>query len=386
MVKSLNIGMLICATAMTVSCGGGGGADGAGNPIGESPVSMVELGRKLFFDTNLSSGSNQACASCHDPAHGFADPRASVLAPVSEGSVGGEFGNRNAPTAAYAAYIPEFGVVASQDQTPETDSKYQGGQFLDGRAANLTEQAKGPFLNPVEMNNANAAEVVAKVQNASYSADFLVVFGADAFSDTTTAYNNIATAIAAFEASPEVNPFSSKYDAYLAGQYTLTASEQRGLDLFMDANGAKCANCHTLGDTSETSLFSNFRYYNIGTPGNPTNPANVADNSFVDEGLGASSAIAVTDQTAERGKFRVPTLRNVELTSPYMHNGVYETLEEVVIHYDIQVANEYVTPEVDDPNIAAEMNAGTFVGLNLSAPEDYVDLVNFMKTLTDGYF
>ena len=384
--KLQTIGMLIMATTMTVSCGGGSGENSTGNPTGGATVSMVELGRKLFFDTNLSSGNNQACASCHDPANGFADPRASVLAPVSEGSVGGEFGNRNAPTAAYASYTPQFGVVASQDQTPETDSNYQGGQFLDGRAATLIEQAKGPFLNPVEMNNANAAEVVGKVQNASYSADFLAVFGADAFSDTTTAYNNIATAIAAFESSPEVNPFSSKFDAYLAGQYTLTASEQRGFDLFMDANGAKCANCHTVGDTSETSLFTNFRYYNIGTPGNPNNPAYIADNSFVDEGLGASSAIASADQAAERGKFRVPTLRNVELTAPYMHNGVYGTLEEVVIHYDIQVANEYVTPEVNDPNIAAEMNAGTYSGLNLSAPEDYEDLVNFMKTLTDGYF
>ena len=373
-----SLSLIFLATLMTASCGGGSGD--SGTTLSDNSAAMIELGRKLFFDTDLSNQSNQSCATCHDPAAGFADPRVTKDAPVSEGSVGGDFGDRNAPTAAYASFAPSFGTVAAGDQTPETDSKYQGGQFLDGRAADLIEQAKGPFLNPVEMNNASEAEVVAKVQNASYSADFLAVFGANAFSDTTTAYNNIATAIAAFEASPEMKPFTSKFDASLVGLYTLTASERRGKDLFMDPNGAKCANCHTIGDTSEESLFTNFRYYNIGTPSNPQNPANIANSSFVDEGLGASAAIDPADQAAERGKFKVPTLRNVELTAPYMHNGVYETLEEVIRHYDIQVANMFITPEVNDPNIAVEMNTA----LDLQ-PQDYIDLENFMLTLTDGY-
>lgn len=382
-----SVGFALLIASLTVSCGGGGGGGGddGGNSSTNTTTTMVELGRKLFFDTNLSSGSNQACASCHDPDNGFADPRVSVTAPVSEGSVGGTFGDRNAPTAAYASFAPSFGLVADADQTPETDSKYQGGQFLDGRAVDLIEQAKGPFLNPLEMNNSSEAEVVAMVQNADYASDFIAVFGAGAFNDTSVAYHNIATAIAAFEASSEVNQFSSKFDAYLAGSYTLTASEQRGFDLFVDAEATKCANCHTVGDTPETSLFTNFRYYNIGTPMNLNNPAYLADNSFVDDGLGASSAIAESDRNGERGKFKVPTLRNVELTAPYMHNGVYATLEETVLHYDIQVANLFITPEVNEANIAAELNAGTFVGLGLS-DQDRADLVNFMKTLTDGYF
>ncbi len=374
------LSLLFAVTLMTASCGGGGGG-GTDGSSGGSSVTLAGLGRKLFFDVNLSSGSNQACASCHDPANGFADPRATVNTPVSEGSPAGIFGDRNAPTAAYASFAPAFGTLAAADQTPETDSNYQGGQFLDGRALDLVAQAKGPFLNPLEMNNASEAEVVAKVQNASYSADFLAVFGADAFNDTATAYHNIATAIAAFEATAELNPFSSKFDAYLAGRYTFTASEQRGFDLFTDPSGAKCANCHTLGATSQESLFTNFRYYNIGTPANPQNPALIADSSFVDEGLGGSAAIDPADQAAERGKFKVPTLRNVELTAPYMHNGVYATLEEVIRHYDIQVANMFITPEVNDPNIAAEMTTA----LNL-LPQDYIDLENFMLTLTDGYF
>ncbi|MEW8086784.1 MAG: cytochrome c peroxidase [Candidatus Thiodiazotropha endolucinida] len=378
-------GIAVLIGCLTVSCGGGGGGGGNSDNSNTSTISMAELGKRLFFDTNLSSGSNQSCGTCHDPDNGFADPRVSVTSPVSEGSVGGEFGDRNAPTAAYASFAPSFGEVADQDQTPETNSNYQGGQFLDGRAVDLVEQAKGPFLNPVEMNNTSEAEVVAKVQNSDYSSDFIAVFGMDAFNDTTMAYHNIATAIAAFEASSEVNRFSSKFDAYLMGSYTMTASEQRGFDLFMDAEVTKCANCHTVGDTPETSLFTNFRYYNIGTPINLNNPAYLADNSFIDIGLGASSAIAASDRAGERGKFKVPTLRNVELTAPYMHNGVYATLEETVLHYDIQVANLFITPEVNDENIAAEMNAGTFVGLGLS-DQDRADLVNFMKTLTDGYF
>ncbi|MCU7816253.1 MAG: c-type cytochrome [Candidatus Thiodiazotropha sp. (ex Lucinoma kastoroae)] len=381
------VGVAIVATVVTVSCGGGGGGDDSNdsNTPNTTTISMIELGKKLFFDTNLSSGSNQSCGTCHDPSNGFTDPRVSVTAPVSEGSVGGGFGDRNAPTAAYASFSPQFGEVADQDQTPETDSNYQGGQFLDGRAVDLIEQAKGPFLNPVEMNNATEADVVAKVQNSSYSADFVAVFGAAAFNDIATAYHNIATAIAAFEASSEVNPFTSKFDAFLMGQYTMTRSEQRGFDLFQDAEITKCANCHTVGSISQESLFTNFRYYNIGTPKNLQNPAYIADNTFVDNGLGASNEIAVADQAAEQGKFKVPTLRNVELTSPYMHNGVYATLEETVLHYDIQVANLFITPEVNNSNIAAELNAGTFVGLGLS-DQDRADLVNFMKTLTDGHF
>ncbi len=150
-------------------------------------------------------------------------------------------------------------MAAGTAQTGETNSKYRGGQFLDGRRSTLAEQAKDTFLNPVEMNNVDAADVVGKVQNAAYAADFLSIYGAGAFDNTTAAYNNIADAIATFESSSELNPLTSKFDAFLLGQYTLTASEARGLALFKDTNGAKCANCHTLDDTGATpSLFTNF--------------------------------------------------------------------------------------------------------------------------------
>lgn len=375
------LGFVIYLSVILISaCGSSSNKDGGGST---STVTLESLGKALFFDVNLSSEGNQSCSSCHDPASGFADPDVSKSAPVSEGSVAGQFGNRNAPTAAYAVFIPEFIKLTTQT-TDNTISHYQGGQFLDGRRSNLMEQAKDPFLNPVEMRNADAADVVNKVKNATYADDFKSIFGADAFADTTTAYNNIASAIAAFESSAEVNPFTSKFDAVIAGQASFTASEKRGFDLFKGTK-AKCANCHTVNNPADKSIFSDFNYYNIAIPVNPGNPAFVADNNFRDGGLGASPTLTdPTEQAAEQGKFRTPTLRNIERTAPYMHNGVYDTLEAVIRHYDIQVSNEFIIPEVNS-NIAIELDAGGFAGLGLQ-PQEYTDLENFMLTLTDGFF
>lgn len=388
---TLNL-VVLATTLLATACGSGGsggsgGGGGSNGTDGGNGLSKIEaLGKALFFDTDLSSSSNQSCGSCHDPVAGFADPMVTVAAPVSEGSEALAFGNRNAPTAAYASLIPAFIPVTTQT-LDNTVSNFQGGQFLDGRRSTLAEQAKDPFLNPVEMNNANAATVVNKVQIASYANDFTEVFGANAFNDSVQAYDNIALAIAAFETSAELNSFTSKFDAVVAGNATFSTSEQRGFDLFTGAivPDAKCANCHTVNSPSDGSLFTDFNYYNVGTPINPNNPAFVANNAFRDGGLGDSPVITLlAEQIAERGKFRVPTLRNVEFSAPYMHNGVYATLADVIRHYDIQVANLFITPEVNS-NIANELDPGGFTGLGLQ-PQDYTDLENFMLTLSDGYF
>ena len=359
-------GLITALFLAAVGCGSGS----------TSVVDEVSLGRKIFFDENLSSNANQSCASCHDPVAGFADPGVSLTAPVSEGSVSGSFGNRNAPTSAYASFSPDFRLTTS-NQSSETVSKYEGGQFLDGRSVDLVAQAKAPFLNPVEMNNADEADVVAKVQSSDYADDFIAVFGAGAFDDVNDAYNNIAVAIASFESSTEMNPFTSKFDAFQNDPVNnpLSASEMRGFNLFQNKDTAKCANCHTVtSPATGPSLFTDFKYFNIGVPSNAGTPA-----AAVDLGLGA-----VVMEPLEDGKFKVPTLRNIELTAPYMHNGVYDNLRDVIRHYDITVANEFKTPEVNR-NIALELNAGTFESLGLSE-QDYLDLIAFMKTLTDGYF
>lgn len=377
--------IFLVSTLALANCGGGSG--GGDNNSGAG-ASQRSVGEKIFFDEDLSRNGDQSCGSCHNPAGGFADPGVPAV-PVSAGSGGGIFGNRNAPTAAYASLIPAFVKTVPPTTTVDgTVSNYQGGQFLDGRASTLAEQAKAPFLNSVEMDNIDEADVVSKVQNSSYADEFIEVFGANAFANVSQAYDNIATAIAAFESSSAVNPFTSKFDAVMASNASFTPSEQRGFELFTGtaARDAKCANCHTVNSPNATgSLFTDFNYFNIGTPANPANPVYVGTPGFVDEGLAANSSVPGAEQAAERGKFRTPTLRNVELTAPYMHNGAYQTLEDVILHYDILATDDLLFQAEVENDIAVEINYHSNSGLGLTNQERS-DLEDFLKTLTDGFF
>lgn len=360
-------------------------------------ATTAELGRELFFDSNLSTPAGQSCADCHDPNSGFADPISAAALepntlPVSEGAITGRFGNRNAPTAAYASFTPVFAYIDDGIVEPH----YIGGQFLDGREPDLAAQAKKPFLNPLEMANPSEAAVVEKVCAASYAGMFVYLFGQNAFDDVRAAYTNIAEAIAEFERSPEVNSFTSKYDYYLDNGLDpttfFTASENRGRILFEDPNfddKAKCKNCHSLEPVNGEILFTNFTYANIGVPKNPSNPFysqatqfNPDQANFVDLGLGGIlNQRNVANAAAENGKFKVPTLRNVELTAPYMHNGVFSTLTEVVQFYNERDAG----PTTWDPaEVSANVNDAEMGDLMLT-DQEVQDLVAFMKTLTDGY-
>jgi cytochrome c peroxidase len=188
-----------------------------------------KLGQFLFEDQNLSISKNQSCMSCHDPSAGFADPVNAfdpLNSPVSEGSMKGKFGGRNAPTASYAGFSPKL----------HWDGElFIGGLFWDGRASGLStsgtaglgagptfdplaDQAKGPFLNPVEEALKDEKQVVQIVKSSSYSKLFEQVFGKNAFKDVLQAYDQIATAIAAFERSSDVNKFNSKFDKFVEEQ------------------------------------------------------------------------------------------------------------------------------------------------------------------------
>ena len=363
------------------ACGGGGSEAPSGG--GSVTATEEEVGKLIFEDTRLSANMNQSCASCHAALDGFADPIVTAATPVSEGSIADEFGNRNAPTSAYSMFSPSFGLITD----PDRGDIYAGGQFLDGRRNTLEEQAKDPFTNPVEMANPAPLAVVNKIRNGPYADKFMAVYGSDVF-DTATAFDRIAEAIAAFERSAEMNPFSSKFDCHLQGKYTLSTSEQSGMNLF---NGtAKCSLCHTStpDPVSGKVLFTNFQYFNIGVKKNPAHPAGTG---FTDLGLGdrlEKDGILVPAIAAlEYGKFKTPTLRNIAKTAPYMHNGVYATLKDVIQHYDIDIPNANITPEVSE-NIAPELEFDTFNSLNLSTPpavpNDYADLEAFLNTLTDG--
>lgn len=377
---SPSLGLILLLSAMPAT---------AQNLPGADNLSLkAKLGQKLFFDTKLSEPAGQACASCHDPDHAFTDPDHSH--PTSKGANPNLFGNRNAPSAMYASYAPEFGY-------DRTLAIYLGGQFHDGRSANLAEQAKGPFLSPLEMNNADASMVIAKVRNSEYAEMFDQVYGEAAWDDEEQTYRQIAEAIAEFERSPVFNRFTSKYDFYLFGKAQLTASERRGLKLF--ENQAECYECHpNRPQNGNPPLFTDFSYDNLGLPKNPDNlfyampaPYNPEGELYIDLGLGK-----VVKNPDQDGKFKVQTLRNVELTAPYMHNGYFKTLESTIEFYNSRDTRQACrNPWTNDkdavrqkcwnrPEVADNINRGELGSLNLSKRQ-IKDLVAFLKTLTDGY-
>lgn len=363
----------------------------ADKPDADRQTALEQLGQALFFDPGLSQPAGQSCATCHDANAGFADPDRSM--PVSKGVLPGRAGNRNAPTAMYASFSPPF-------HFDEKEELYVGGQFLDGRAATLEEQAKGPFLNPLEMANPDKHSVVEKVRRAAYSQQFDSIFGKGALAHSDPAYERIAEALAAFERSRQFSPFSSKYDAWLAGRTKLTQQEMRGLRLFEAEDKGNCAACHISqpGPKGEPPLFTDFTYDNLGVPRNPDNPfyklpvqLNPAGSQWVDRGLGG-----VLDKRSEDGKFKVPTLRNIALTGPYMHNGYFRTLRGTVVFYNDRdkkpLCKDNRVTEAEAlqqqcwpvPEVITNVNHDELGDLGLSERE-IDDIVAFMHTLTDGW-
>jgi len=345
--------------------------------VGPDPRLVAQLGKALFFEADLSNPKGMSCATCHNPDAGFSFPISLInqtQGPVP-GAVPGRFGNRKPPTVSYTRFLPQG--------TPTLDPnnrEYQGGLFYDGRVPNLTEQAKAPFLNPNEMNNtlhnvANPAAVVTAVSVGPNAALFKQVYGPTVFQQPTAqVYQLIAQSIAAWEGTPEVNPFTSKYDAFLEGRVALTAQEMNGLRLFTGSvtgrpggpaftKNAECSSCHNLAPTTAGhDLFTTGRYFNIGLPKNSHNPfytmtdpiANPAGYNplgyhFIDFGLGdflyplnglPSGAVAQGDPLAIDGLFKTPTVRNVDkrpyplFIKDYGHNGVIKSLKGAVHFYN----------------------------------------------------
>lgn len=338
---------------------------------GNAAAGKELLGKQLFFDTNLSSPPGQACASCHDPAHHFTDPDSQ--SPTSEGANIGLFDKRHTPSLAYALYSPAF-----EFDTPL--GGYVGGLFWDGRASTLAAQAKGPFLEPLEMANPDPAAVVSKVQAATYADLMREIYGDGVFDDVTTAYERIAEALAAYERTAPFHTFDSRFDRYRAGELNLTQQEAYGLQVFQNPQKGNCTTCHTLaaGTDGTPPLFTNFTYVNIGLPANPLIPAPVDLDSprFTDNGLGGRLDIP----DSEWGKFKVPTLRNVAATAPYGHNGVFTTLQEVVEFHNTR---DLATGRWDTPEVTENVDSRTG-NLGLTDTE-MAALLAFLNTLTDGY-
>ncbi|WP_432471704.1 cytochrome-c peroxidase [Amphritea sp. HPY] len=347
-------------------------------------MTKAELGQSLFFDINLSANRTQSCATCHSPEQGFADPRDNgVKGAVSLGDDGHSLGDRNAPTAAYAMFSPAFQLTI--------DGKYKGGQFHDGRENDLSGQAGGPPTNPIEMGMPSKQLTAERLQeNTTYQIAFRALYGKDIFSDSEAAYAAMADSIAAFEKTELFAPFDSKYDRFLRGEYQLSEQEELGRTLFFSQQFTNCNQCHQLKSRpgAEAETFSNYEYHNIGIPENSAaRKINGVAEGYKDIGLLNNPAV---NDPAQAGKFKVPTLRNVAVTGPYMHNGVFQDLRTVVLFYNKynsrnaarqinpESGTQWQQPEVIENISLQELESGP--ALN----DQRIDaLVAFMHTLTD---
>lgn len=349
----------------------------------ESLRTPAELGRALFGDRNLSLSRKQNCVSCHSPELAFTDPRAlgDVQGAVSRGGDGHSLGDRNSPTLSYAMMTPPFHISAEHMAV--------GGMFWDGRAQTITDQVRDPILNPIEMGMPDEESVVARLrENADYQAAFPAIFGLGVLNDTSKAFAALQNALAAYLKTADFAPFDSKYDRSLRGEVALSQKEATGRDLFFAADGAGCSRCHSsAGITgSRHDAFTNFRFYNLGVPENATvRRLNGSDAQRVDHGLMQNP---VANDPAFDGAFKVPTLRNVAVTGPYMHNGMFEDLRTAILFHlrfsDSSIAK--INPETgavwkapeDGENLAAsDLKARSLSDADVDA------LIAFLKALTD---
>lgn len=331
--------LLLAHTVILTACKSAVSATPVGTPVtikaplGLPPVpipqdnqptaSEIALGRRLFYDTSLSKDNSLACASCHNSMFRFSDAR-----PRSFG-VAGKLGLRHAPTLVNVAYSPAF--------------------FWDGRAANLETQVLGPMSDPIEMNQSHDASVGKLRDNSAYRQLFL-----DAFGTGDITIERVQKALASFERT--ILCGNSAFDRYrYQGQKdALTPAQIRGLAVFTDSNRGNCAACHTIGE--KFALFTDGQYHDTGE--------GIGDNDeFTDIGR-----FAVTGIEADKGAFKTPTLRDVAISGPYMHDGKLKTLKDVV--------DFYAGKGNSNANLDAKMKT-----INLTA-RDRDDLVEFMKSLT----
>jgi cytochrome c peroxidase len=301
------------------------------SPALPSSERRVALGRVMFFDPHFSDPPGTSCASCHDPAHGFAGENGSTIG-TPAGSRPGHFARRNTPSVLYLKFVRPFHLHWEED-APLVDTF--GGFFWDGRVDSLSELVKQPLSNPDEMNSPGGRRVSDIVRASAYRDAFLAEFG-DVLGDPDATVKAMGDAIEAYLVSPPMSPFSSKYDDYIRGRATLSPLEARGLAAFKDPAKGACEVCHKMRDNipqPERSLFTDYGYDTVGIPRNRALPEN-ADAERFDLGLCQRPENRFhTSEAQFCGGFRTPSLRNVAVRSRYMHNGYFTSLRDVVAFY-----------------------------------------------------
>ncbi|MGC1695070.1 MAG: cytochrome c peroxidase [Pseudolabrys sp.] len=367
-------------------------------------AALQSLGRNLFFDVSLSASGKMACATCHDPKHAFGPPNA--LAVQLGGKDMRQQGFRAVPSLEYLQVVPQFTAhyFESSDEGDESvDNGPTGGLTWDGRVDRLRDQAGVPLLSPFEMANESAADVVARGRAASDADELRKIFGETIFDDDAKAFAAITEALEVYQQDYRAfYPYSSKYDAYLAGRAQLTPQESRGLALFNDPAKGNCGNCHRSERANDGTppQFTDYGLIAIGVPRNREIPAN-ADPAFFDLGACGPLRTDLASRTEYCGLFRTPSLRNVALRKTFYHNGSEHDLRKAIEFYvERDTAPERWYPrdasgrvmKYDDlparyhGNINNEPPFGGKPGDPpvLSAAE-IDDIAAFLGTLTDGY-
>lgn len=397
-----------------------------------APLSAVaRLGAILFYDPRLSASGRMSCASCHSPAHAYGPPGNSPV------MLGGPRlrspGVRAVPSLRYLYRQPPFTIgpdiesgndipvpMATQvhraagavrvlksarlPQAATANLVPQGGLFWDGRANTLQQQINGPLYDPVEMDGGTAAEIAGKLRNGPYAGEFRRLFGPAVFSDVRLAVSEAMFAIARYEMEDRsFHPFSSKFDAWLAGRARFTPAEMRGYRLFNDPNKGNCAACHldTPGPDRLPPLFTDFQFEALGVPRNPAIPAN-RDPRYYDLGICGPYRTDMRAESQYCGMFLTPSLRNVATRHVFFHNGVFHSLPQVLDWYvnrDLHPGRFYprdaagkVIKYNDLParyrrnidSVDAPFNRHPGDPPALTAAE-IQDVIAFLDTLTDGY-
>jgi cytochrome c peroxidase len=366
-------------------------------------AALEALGRKLFFEPALSASGKMACATCHDPKHAFGPPNDRSV------QLGGadmrQPGLRAVPSLTYLQDTPPFTehYFESPDEGDDSiDNGPTGGLTWDGAIDRGREQARIPLLSLFEMANESPNAVVARARAAGYEPELRNLDPAAA-ADSDKAFTLILAALEAYEQSwRDFYPYSSKYDAYLAGRAQLSPQEARGLALFNDPKKGNCAHCHksARGNDGTPPQFTDYGLIALGVPRNPAIPAN-ADPSYFDLGVCGPLRKDLSNRPEYCGLFRTPSLRNIALRKTFFHNGLVHSLRDAVRFYvERDTRPEKWFPHGPEGSLRkfddlpqrywANLNNEPPFGQKPSDPprlteSDIDDVVAFMQTLTDGY-
>jgi cytochrome c peroxidase len=396
----------------------------------ELPLSALALlGKKIFFDANLSASGKQSCASCHSPARSYGPANADPVQPGGEHMDATVF--RPPPSLAYLYRQASFSIgpeVEDQDLAVDLNQSAQnargaqraqktagvlpaapnlvpqGGLFWDGRADTLQAQAIGPLLDSAEMANVNEAAVADKLAHANYAADFIPLFGPNILHAPELLVSEAMSAVSRFQIEDaSFHSFDSKYDLWLEGKARLSAAELRGLKVFNNPNGANCAGCHPSAASRDglPPVFTDTQYEALSAPRNEKLAVN-HDPAFYDLGVCGPRRLDLAQQRQYCAMFLTPTLRNSATRSVYFHNAVYTSLKQVMNFYNQRMTHpELVYPHdasgktLIDNDIPADLRANVDVAdapfdrhqgdTNPMTDQDIEDVIAFLNTLNDGY-